>query len=59
MSSIDIKTIIFDLGGVYFTRGTVLAIEKIKDIYDIKKVELLHNIFKETPNSESYLLRRG
>ncbi|MFX1378216.1 MAG: HAD-IA family hydrolase [Promethearchaeota archaeon] len=54
-----IKTIIFDLGGVYFTPGSFLAIEKIKEIYDIKNEKLLREIFSDKPNSEGNLLRKG
>ncbi|MFX1371763.1 MAG: HAD-IA family hydrolase [Promethearchaeota archaeon] len=54
-----IKTIIFDLGGVYFTPGSFLAIEKIREIYDIKNEKLLRDFFSDEPNSEGNLLRRG
>ena len=59
MSQYDIKTIVFDLGGVYFTSGSTLAIEKIKEIYDIKDEELLRKIFHDKPTTEGYLLRKG
>ncbi|MFX1479112.1 MAG: HAD-IA family hydrolase [Promethearchaeota archaeon] len=59
MSIYNIKTIIFDLGGVYFTPGSFLAIEKIKEIYDINDEKLLQEIFSDKPNSEGNLLRRG
>ncbi len=59
MSNYNIKTIIFDLGGVYFTPGSFLAIEKIKEIYDIKDEKLLREIFSNKSNSEGNLLRRG
>jgi len=59
MSQNQIKTIIFDLGGVYFTRGTSLAIEKIKEIYDIKDEKMLKEIFSDNLNSEGNLIRRG
>ncbi|MFX0000434.1 MAG: HAD-IA family hydrolase [Candidatus Hermodarchaeota archaeon] len=55
----NIKTIIFDLGGVYFTPGSYLAIEKIREIYDIKNEKLLREFFSDTPNSEGHLLRKG
>ena len=54
-----IKTIIFDLGGVYFTPGSFLAIEKIKEIYDVKNEKLLREIFSDKTNSEGNLLRKG
>jgi len=59
MTTYNIKTIVFDLGGVYFTPGSFLAIEKIKEIYDIENEKLLREIFSDKPNSEGYLLRRG
>jgi FMN phosphatase YigB (HAD superfamily) len=59
MSEYNIKTIVFDLGGVYFTSGSTLAIEKIKEIYDIKDEELLKKIFIDKPTTEGYLLRKG
>jgi HAD superfamily hydrolase (TIGR01509 family) len=59
MSDYNIKTIIFDLGGVYFTPGSFLAIEKIKEIYDVKDEKLLREIFSDKSNSEGNLLRRG
>ena len=59
MISDKIKTIIFDLGGVYFTPGSFLAIEKIKEIYDIENEELLRKFFSDNPSSEGNLLRRG
>ena len=55
----NIKTIIFDLGGVYFTPGSFLAIEKIREIYDIKNEKLLRDFFSDKPNSEGNLLRKG
>ena len=59
MTNDKIKTIVFDLGGVYFTPGSLLAIEKIKEIYDIENEKLLRETFIDKPNSEGYLLRRG
>lgn len=59
MEKISIKTLVFDLGGVYFTPGSFLAIEKIKEIYDINDDELIREIFSDKPNSEANLLRRG
>jgi putative hydrolase of the HAD superfamily len=54
-----IKTIVFDLGGVYFTSGTTLAIAKIKEIYNIEDETLLREIFRDSPINEGYLLRKG
>lgn len=61
MKDTDIKTIIFDLGGVYFTPGTSLAINKIIDSYDISKNETtkLKQFFSDNPGTEGFLLRRG
>lgn len=52
------KTIIFDLGGVYFTEGTGIAVKKIKKILDApdKKIE---EIFRASPGKEGQLYRRG
>ena len=55
----NIKTIVFDLGGVYFTSGSILAIEKIKEIYNIEDETLLREIFTDKPKTEGYLLRKG
>ncbi|MFX1497709.1 MAG: HAD family hydrolase [Promethearchaeota archaeon] len=55
---VSIKTIIFDLGGVYFTRGTILALEKLKDIYDLNYRDLFL-FFRDIPGSEGYLIRQG
>lgn len=55
----DIKTLIFDLGGVYFTRGSYLAIEKLADIYNIENIELVREIFGDRYKKEGHLLRLG
>ena len=55
----NIKTLIFDLGGVYFTRGSYLAMEKIIDIYDIKQENLIREFFKDSYKKEGHLLRLG
>ena len=55
----NIKTLVFDLGGVYFTRGTNLAIEKIIDLYDISRHHLLREFFKDGFKKEGYMLRLG
>jgi len=54
-----IKTIVFDLGGVYFTRGTYLAIIKLMDLYNIDNFFLLYEIFGDKYQKEGYLLRKG
>ncbi|MFW9873588.1 MAG: HAD-IA family hydrolase [Candidatus Thorarchaeota archaeon] len=55
----NIKTVVFDLGGVYFTPGSYLVIEKIKEIYDIVNESLLEDIFSDLPNTDGNLIRRG
>ena len=55
----NIKTIVFDLGGVYFTSGSYLGIEKIREIYDIENLSLLKEIFSDLPNTDGNLIRRG
>ncbi|MFX0069638.1 MAG: HAD-IA family hydrolase [Candidatus Hermodarchaeota archaeon] len=54
-----IKTLIFDLGGVYFTRGSHIAVERIIDIYDIKDQLHLREFFRDSYKKEGYLLRLG
>lgn len=53
-----IKFVILDLGGVYFTDGTSLALERIEGIshYDKRTVD---ELFKEAPGKEGYLFRIG
>ena len=46
MKKYNIKTLVFDLGGVFFTKGTILAIEKIIDMYEIKNRHLLNGQYK-------------
>ncbi|MHA1146646.1 MAG: HAD-IA family hydrolase [Promethearchaeota archaeon] len=55
----EIKTIIFDLGGVFFTNGSALAIDKMKDIYNITNVKLLKKLFSNEPGTPGYLIRLG
>ena len=55
----DIKTIVFDLGGVYFTRGTHLAIEKIIDIYSIEDRHSVREFFRDSYEKEGHKLRLG
>lgn len=52
-----IKSIIFDLGGVYFTDGTKIAIGKISKKYDLK-YKSVERILK-TGSELSTLYRRG
>jgi len=53
-----IKFVILDLGGVYFTDGTSLVIDRVKNIshYDEKAID---ELFKEAPGKEGYLFRTG
>ena len=53
-----IKVIIFDLGGVYFTDGTSVALKKIKKILkaDEKRID---EIFRESPGKEGMDYRLG
>lgn len=59
MKKYNIKTLVFDLGGVFFTIGTNLAIEKIIDMYDIKNHHLLRTFFRDDYKKEGHLLRLG
>ena len=59
MTKYDIKTLVFDLGGVFFTRGTNLAIEKIIDLYDIEKHHLLREFFRDGYKKEGQRIRLG
>lgn len=59
MKNHNIKTLVFDLGGVYFTRGSNLAIEKIIDLYDIEKHHLLREFFRDAYKKEGHLIRLG
>ncbi|TFF89654.1 MAG: hypothetical protein EU548_07035 [Promethearchaeota archaeon] len=55
----EIKTIVVDLGGVYFTRGSYLAIEKLADIYDIEDRERVWKFFSDRFNQEGQEIRLG
>jgi len=55
----NIKTIVFDLGGVYFTRGSHLAIEKIIDIYSIEDQQSVREFFRDSYKKEGHKLRLG
>ncbi len=59
MRNFNIKTIIFDLGGVYFSSGTTLAIKRIVDYYNIRDKKVVKDIFGNKPESEGHLLRLG
>jgi len=55
----EIKTIIFDLGGVYFTSGTHLTLIKLNEKYHINDWESLVSFFNSDPDTEGGLLRLG
>lgn len=55
----EIKTLIFDLGGVYFTRGSFLAIEKLANIYEIKDKKRVWEFFSDGYDQEGQLIRLG
>ncbi|MEJ2252229.1 MAG: hypothetical protein P8Y97_21525 [Candidatus Lokiarchaeota archaeon] len=55
----EIKTIIMDLGGVYFTRGSYLAIEKLINIYDIKDRRSVWKFFSDSYEQEGRHIRLG
>jgi 2-haloacid dehalogenase len=56
---LNIKTIVFDLGGVYFTRGSYLAIEKLANIYQIKNKKNVWEFFSDGYEQEGQLIRLG
>ena len=49
-----IKSVIFDLGGVYFTNGTKLAIEKISKKYNLKVESVEQSLEVDTELGTSY-----
>lgn len=61
MNETLIKTIVFDLGGVYFTVGTVLTIDKIIQIYELndRQQHILQESFSNKPNSLGHSIRLG
>jgi len=54
-----IKTIIFDLGGVYFTSGTQLTLGKLHERYQINNWGALGRFFSSDPKKPGGLLRLG
>jgi len=54
-----IKTLVFDLGGVYFTSGTHLTLSKIHEKYQIDDWKSLSTFFGSDPDSEGGKLRLG
>ncbi|MFX1384585.1 MAG: HAD hydrolase-like protein [Promethearchaeota archaeon] len=57
--SYDIKTLVFDLGGVYFTAGTPIAIDKIKRMYSLQNKKLLKHLFSSNTDSIGSQIRLG
>ncbi len=57
--SYNIKTLVFDLGGVYFTAGTPIAKKKIKEIYSIQDKRLLKYLFSSDTDSIGTQVRLG
>ncbi len=55
----EIKTIVFDLGGVIFTAGSILAIDKVCKFFNICNVEKVKRIFGNKHGSLGNLIRRG
>lgn len=53
-----IKFIILDLGGVYFTDGTAIALKKIKKLVKADEI-VVDELFKESLGKEGYLFRIG
>lgn len=58
INQLDIKTIVFDLGGVLFTSGTTLAIKKIATNYGINYRKVAE-IFLDKTHKLGYKLRSG
>ncbi|MFX1531125.1 MAG: HAD family hydrolase [Promethearchaeota archaeon] len=56
---VQIKAIVFDLGGVVFTSGTHLTLAKLVERYHINDRESLEIFFKSKPYNEGGLLRLG
>ncbi|MDQ5938473.1 MAG: hypothetical protein QG603_272 [Patescibacteria group bacterium] len=54
----NIKTIIFDLGGVYFTAGTKIAKEKIISLTQAP-ASIVDEIFEAQPHKEGFWYRNG
>ena len=54
-----IKTIIFDLGGVYFTSGTQLTLGKLHERYHIQDWRALGRFFGSEPGRPGCSLRLG
>lgn len=54
-----IHTVVFDLGGVFFTNGTKLAVPKFIERYGIDDHEALHRFFGNETGTEGNLVRLG
>ena len=53
-----IKAVIFDLGGVYFTNGTVIAVNTLENMLDVPK-RIIFRFFASEQGKEGYLYRLG
>ena len=53
-----VKVIIIDLGGVYFEKGTDIALRKIRKIVKVSN-KRIDEIFKGYPKGEGILYRKG
>lgn len=53
-----IKYIVCDLGGVYFTDGTTIALQKIKSLVKNEN-KVVDELFRQSPKKEGHLLRAG
>jgi len=58
LHNLKIKTIVLDLGGVYFEAGTTLALKKIYKLVNASK-ERIDEVFCEYPCKEGWLYRKG
>lgn len=59
ITGIEIKTIVFDLGGVYFTSGTQLTLGKVNERYQINNWGALGRFFSSDPEKPGGMLRLG
>lgn len=54
-----LKTIVFDLGGVFFTDGTKLAFSKMLNAFEIKRSGPLFSLFSNSPKTIGSDIRLG
>ncbi|MGC9599447.1 MAG: HAD family phosphatase [Minisyncoccia bacterium] len=53
-----IKVILVDLGGVYFTKGTSIGMQKICELTNRPK-DIINEIFNSSPRKEGFWYRKG